>query len=126
MSFNSTLIANLSDSNDKSYEAELARRHAEVEALLWQQEEKECLKRQARKEAKMAEWKRLEEEARKKQVSQTSFGHISINSPSILTVSMAMESPWKDLSIGTSHASKKSVLAKILGRSTSNHHGIVY
>jgi len=34
MSFNSTLIANLSDSNDKSYEAELARRHAEVEALL--------------------------------------------------------------------------------------------
>ena len=27
------------------------------------------------------------------QVSQTSFGHISINSPSILTVSMATESP---------------------------------
>ena len=26
-------------------------------------------------------------------VSQTSFGHISINSPSILTVSMATESP---------------------------------
>ena len=27
------------------------------------------------------------------EVSQTSFGHISINSPSILTVSMATESP---------------------------------
>ena len=26
-------------------------------------------------------------------LSQTSFGHISINSPSILTVSMATESP---------------------------------
>jgi len=67
MSFNSTLIANLSDSDDKSYEAELARRRAEVEALLQQQEEKERLERQARKEAKMAERKRLEEEAQKKQ-----------------------------------------------------------
>jgi len=67
MSFNSTSIANLSDSNDESYEAELARRRAEVEALLRQQEEKERLERQAHKEAKMAEWKRLEEEARKKQ-----------------------------------------------------------
>jgi len=28
-----------------------------------------------------------------KELSQTSFGHISINSSSILTVSMAMESP---------------------------------
>ena len=63
MSFNSTLIANLSDSDDESYEAELARRRTEAEALLRQQEEKERLKRQARKEAKMAEWKRLEEEA---------------------------------------------------------------
>ena len=54
-------------------------------------------------------------------VSQTSFGHISINSPSILTVSMATESPWKDLLIGTSHASKRSVLVKILGKSTGNH-----
>jgi len=67
MSFNSTLIANLSDSDDKSYEAELTRRRAEVEALLQQQEEKERLERQARKEAKMAERKRLEEEAQKKQ-----------------------------------------------------------
>jgi len=31
--------------------------------------------------------------ASKVNVSQTSFGHISINSPSILTVSMATESP---------------------------------
>ena len=59
-------------------------------------------------------------------VSQTSFGHISINSPSILTVSMATESPWKDLSIGTSHVSRRSVMAEILGRSTSNHHSTVY
>jgi len=67
MSFNSTLIANLSDSDDESYEAGLARRRAEVENLLRQQEEKERLERQARKEAKIAEQKRLEEEACKKQ-----------------------------------------------------------
>ena len=36
---------------------------------------------------------------------------------------MAMESPWKDLSIDTSHVSKRLLLAKILGRSTGNHHG---
>ena len=59
-------------------------------------------------------------------LSQTSFGHISTNSSTILTVLMATESPWKDLSIDTSHASKWSVLAKILGRSTSNHYGTVY
>ena len=59
-------------------------------------------------------------------LSQTSFSHISINSSSILTVSMATESPWKDLSISTSHASKQSVLAEILGRSTGNHHSTVY
>jgi len=57
---------------------------------------------------------------------QTSFSHISTNSSTILTVSMATESPWKDLSIGTSHTSKQSVLAEILGRSTGNHHGTIY
>ena len=67
MSFNHTSIVNLSDSDDESYEAGLARRRAEAETLLRQQEEKERLKRQARKEAKAAEWKRLEEETRKKQ-----------------------------------------------------------
>jgi len=67
MSFNSTSIVNLSDSDDKSYEAGLARRRAEAEILLRQQEEKEHLERQVRKEAKVAERKRLEEEARKKQ-----------------------------------------------------------
>jgi len=67
MSFNSTSIANLSDSDDESYEAGLARRRAEVENLLRQQEEKERLERQAHKEAKMAERKRLEEEICKKQ-----------------------------------------------------------
>jgi len=59
-------------------------------------------------------------------VSQTLFGHISTDSLTILTVSTATESPWKDLSIDTSYASKRSVLAEILGRSTSNYHGIVY
>jgi len=59
-------------------------------------------------------------------VSQTSFDHISINSSSILTVSMATESPWKDLSIDTSHVSRQSIMAEILGRSTGNHHGTVY
>ena len=59
-------------------------------------------------------------------MSQTSFGHISINSPSILTVSTATESPWKDLSIGTSHVSRQSIMAEILGRSTGNHYGTVY
>jgi len=59
-------------------------------------------------------------------LSQTSFGHISINSSTILTVLMATESPWKDLLIDTSYVSKQSVLAEILGRSTSNHHGTVY
>jgi len=59
-------------------------------------------------------------------VSQTSFGHISISSLTIPTVSMAPKSPWKDLSIDTSHISKWSVMAEILGRSTGNHHGTVY
>jgi len=63
MSFNFTLITNFSDSDDESYEAGLVRRCAEVETLLQQQEEKECLEYQACKEAKMAEQKRLEEEA---------------------------------------------------------------
>jgi len=67
MSFNSISIANLSDSDDESYEAELVRRRAEVETLLRQQKEKKCLEHQAHKEAKMAEQKRLEEETRKKQ-----------------------------------------------------------
>jgi len=73
MSFNSTSIANLSDSNDKSYEAGLARRCAEAETLLQQQEEKERLERQACKEAKMAERKRLEEEAQKKQAEEETW-----------------------------------------------------
>jgi len=67
MSFNSTSIANLSDSDDESYKAGLARRRAEVETLLQQQEEKKRFECQACKEAKMVEWKRLEEEVRKKQ-----------------------------------------------------------
>jgi len=45
----------------------LARKHAETEVLLREQEQKEWLKRQAQKEAKLAEWKRLEEEFQRKQ-----------------------------------------------------------
>ena len=36
MFFNSILIANLSDFDNESYEAELARRHAKAETLLQQ------------------------------------------------------------------------------------------
>jgi len=42
-----SLIANLSDSDNKRYEASLARKRAEAEALLREQEQKERLKRQA-------------------------------------------------------------------------------
>ena len=67
MSFKSTSITNLSDSDDELYEAELARRCTEAETLLRQQEEKERLECQAQKEAKIAEQKRLEEEAWRKE-----------------------------------------------------------
>jgi len=59
-------------------------------------------------------------------LSQTSFSQISINSLTILMVSMAPESPWKDLSINTSHVSKQSIMAKILGRSISNYYSTIY
>ena len=59
-------------------------------------------------------------------LSQTPFGHISINSLMILMVSMTMESPLQDLSIDTSHVSKRLIMAKILGRSTGNYHSTVY
>ena len=67
MSFKSTSIANLSDFDDELYEAELVKRHAKAEALLWQQEEKEYLECQAQKEVKITEQKQLEEEAQRKQ-----------------------------------------------------------
>ena len=60
-------IANLSDSDDERYEASLARKRAKAKTLLWEQEQKERLERQARKEAKLAERKRLEEEFWRKQ-----------------------------------------------------------
>jgi len=47
MSFNTTFIANFSESDDECYEAEIARRHTEMEALLQEQEEKEQLEYQA-------------------------------------------------------------------------------
>jgi len=43
MSFNAASNTNISDSNNECYEAQLARRHAEVEALLQEQKEKEQL-----------------------------------------------------------------------------------
>jgi len=59
-------------------------------------------------------------------VSQTSFGHVSTNSSTILTVLKAMESPQKDLLIDFSHVSGQSILAEILSRSTGNHYVTVY
>jgi len=60
-------IGTFSDSDDERYEANLTKKRAEAEALLQEQEQKERLKWQARKEAKLAERKRLEEELRRKQ-----------------------------------------------------------
>jgi len=58
-------LGNISDSNDERYEANLAKKCAEAEAFLREQERKEQAERQARKEARIAEKARLEEEARK-------------------------------------------------------------
>jgi len=58
---------NISDSDDERYEANLAKKRAEAEALLQEQEQKDWLERQVRKKAKLEERKRLEEEARRKQ-----------------------------------------------------------
>jgi len=58
-------LGNISDSDDERYEANLAKKRAEAEALLREQEQKERAERQARKEARIAEKARLEEEARK-------------------------------------------------------------
>jgi len=68
----------------------------------------------------------IELEPREGVMSQTSFSHISINSSMILMVLMAMESPQEDLLINASHVSRQSVLAKISGRSTGNHHSTIY
>jgi len=57
-------LGNISDSDNKRYEANLAKKRAEAEALLREQERKERAEHQARKEAKIAEKARLEEEAR--------------------------------------------------------------
>jgi len=58
-------LGHISDSDDERYEANLAKKRAEAEALLREQEQKERVERQARKEAKIAERARLEEEAQK-------------------------------------------------------------
>jgi len=68
----------------------------------------------------------IEFKPRERVMSQTSFGHISINSLTILMVLTAMESPQKDLLIDASHISRQSILAKILSRSTGNHHVTIY
>jgi len=59
--------SNISDSDDERYEANLAKKHAEAEALLREQEQKNRLKRQVQKKAKLKERKRLEEEVQRKQ-----------------------------------------------------------
>jgi len=53
------------DSDDERYKASLARKRAEAEALLREQERKEREECQARKQARIAEKVRLEEEAQK-------------------------------------------------------------
>ena len=58
-------LGNISDSDDERYEANLAKKRAEAETLLREQEQKERAECQARKEARIAEKVRLEEEARK-------------------------------------------------------------
>jgi len=58
-------LGNISDSNDEHYEANLAKKCAEAEAFLQEQEWKERAERQVRKEARITEKARLEEEARK-------------------------------------------------------------
>jgi len=73
MSFVSTSTANLFNSDDEYYEAEIAKRHAEMEVLLYQQEEKEQLEHQARRDAKVAEQKRLEEEAQRKEKEKQEY-----------------------------------------------------
>ena len=56
-------LPNASDSDDERYEEELVRRRQEADRHLCQQEEQERAERQARKEARVAEKARLEEEA---------------------------------------------------------------
>jgi len=58
---------NISDSDDERYEANLAKKRAEAEALLREQEQKDWFEHQARKKAKLEEQKRLKEEAQRKQ-----------------------------------------------------------
>jgi len=59
-------------------------------------------------------------------MSQTLFGHISINTSTISTVSMATKIPIKDLSINTSHVLRQSILAKLLSKSVGNYYGTTY
>ena len=58
-------LGNISDSDDERYEANLAKKRAEVEAFLREQERKERAEHQAQKEARITEKVRLEEEAQK-------------------------------------------------------------
>jgi len=58
---------NISDSDDEHYETTLAKKRAEAEALLREQEQKDQLEHQVRKKTKLKEQKRLEEEVRRKQ-----------------------------------------------------------
>jgi len=59
-------------------------------------------------------------------VLQTSFKLIFTNLSMIFTVLTAPESSWKDLLINTSHISRQSIFAKILGKSVDNYYGTIY
>jgi len=69
MSFNATSIANFSDSDNERYKAKLARRHAETEALLQEQEEKNGLSIKPKKRRKSwsgKDWRKKRGENRKR------------------------------------------------------------
>jgi len=59
-------------------------------------------------------------------MSQTSFGHISINSSTISMVLMVPKSPYENLLIDISHVLRQSILAEISGKLVGNYYGTIY
>jgi len=59
-------------------------------------------------------------------MSQTSFGHISINSSTISMVLMVPKSPYENLLIDISHVLRQSILAEISGKLVDNYYGTIY
>ena len=59
-------------------------------------------------------------------MSQTSFGHISINSSTISMVLIVPKSPYENLLIDISHVLRQSILAEISGKLVDNYYGTIY